>query len=104
MMQTWSLVNLILAFLTGIAALIFLFHKRDEDLKPAQRRKVHIAKGIALAIAIVSCLIYLFSEDMRMEMVLVDKWTLVMTIMFGGEIMADYFVNKKSHYKKYDEE
>lgn len=99
-MNSWSLVNLILAFLTGFAALIFLFHKRDEDLKPSQCKKVHMAKGIALAIAIVSCLIYLFSEDMRYEMIWVDKWTLVMTIMFGGELLADYFVNKKSHYKK----
>ena len=98
MTSSYAVMNIILALLTSIAALIFLFQKKDENLKANQRRKVRIAKGIALTIAIVSCLICLFSEDATLEMEWVDKWTLVMTIMFGGELMADYFVNKKCHY------
>lgn len=98
-MHSWALANFILAFLTGIAALIFLFQKKDENLVAKQRRKVRIAKSIAIEIAIIACLIYLFSSDMHGPMVLADKWTIVMTLMFGGEIMADYFVNKKSHYE-----
>lgn len=98
MMMNWALINLLLTFATGIAAIVFLFHKKDEQLKPAQRKKVRIIKGIALAIAIVTCIIFLFSEDMDLPMVIVDKWTLVMSMMFGGELFADYYVNKKSHY------
>ena len=102
MMTEWALINLILTFATGIAALIFLFYKKDENLKPTQRKKVRIIKGIALMIAIVTCLIFLFSENMELPMTLIDKWTLVMVLMFGGELFADYYVNKKSHYN--DEE
>lgn len=98
-MHSWALINFILAFLTGIAALIFLFQKKDENLVANQRRKVRIAKAIALEVAIVACLIYLFSSDMHGPMVLADKWTVVMALMFGGELTADYFVNKKSHYE-----
>lgn len=104
MTSSYAIANVILALFTSIAALVFLFQKKDENLKAKQRRKVRIAKGIALTIAIVSCLICIFSEDaMAPELEWVDRWTVVLIIMFGGELMADYFVNKKCHYNEENE-
>lgn len=104
MTSSYAVANVILALFTSIAALVFLFQKKDENLKAKQRRKVRIAKGIALTIAIVSCLICIFSEDaMAPELEWVDRWTVVLIIMFGGELMADYFVNKKCHYNEENE-
>ena len=104
MTSSYAVANVMLALFTSIAALVFLFQKKDENLKAKQRRKVRIAKGIALTIAIVSCLICIFSEDaMAPELEWVDRWTVVLIIMFGGELMADYFVNKKCHYNEENE-
>lgn len=104
MTSSYAVANVILALFTSIAAFVFLFQKKDENLKAKQRRKVRIAKGIALTIAIVSCLICIFSEDaMAPELEWVDRWTVVLIIMFGGELMADYFVNKKCHYNEENE-
>lgn len=104
MTSSYAVANVILALFTSIAALVFLFQKKDENLKASQRRKVRIAKGIALTIAIVSCLICIFSEDaMAPELEWADRWTVVLIIMFGGELMADYFVNKKCHYNEENE-
>ncbi len=104
MTSSYAVANVMLALFTSIAALVFLFQKKDENLKAKQRRKVRIAKGIALTIAIVSCLICIFSEDaMAPELEWADRWTVVLIIMFGGELMADYFVNKKCHYNEENE-
>ena len=104
MTSSYAVANVILALFTSIAALVFLFQKKDENLKANQRRKVRIAKGIALTIAIVSCLICIFSEDaMAPELEWADRWTIILIIMFGGELMADYFVNKKCHYNEENE-
>ena len=105
MTSSYAVANVILALFTSIAALVFLFQKKDENLKANQRRKVRIIKGIALAIAIVSCLICLFSEDAvtAPQIEWVDRWTVILTIMFGGELMADYFVNKRCHYNEENE-
>lgn len=104
MTSSYAIANVMLALFTSIAALVFLFQKKDENLKASQRRKVRIIKGVALTIAIVSCLICIFSEDaMAPELEWADRWTIVLIIMFGGELMADYFVNKKCHYNEENE-
>ena len=91
--------NIILAFLTGLAALIFLFQKEEPKIKQLQHRRVRIAKTVALLIAITSCLICIFAENVYSEIVWIDKWTLILTIMFFSELYADYYVYKRCHYK-----
>ena len=99
MTSSYALTNIILAFLTGLAALVFLFLRVEARLKKLQHKRVRIAKTVALLIAITSCLICIFAENVYSEMVWVDKWTLVLTIMFFGELYADYYVYKRCHYE-----
>lgn len=99
MMSSYALTNIILAFLTGIAALVFLFQREEPKIKQLQHRRVRIAKTVALLIAITSCLICIFAENVYSDLVWVDKWTLILTIMFGGELYADYYVYKRCHYE-----
>lgn len=99
MTSSYALTNIILAFLTGIAALVFLFQREEARLKQLQHRRVQIAKTVALLIAVTSCLICIFAENIYSEIVWVDKWTLILTIMFFGELYADYYVYKRCHYE-----
>ena len=99
MTSSYALINIILAFLTGLAALVFLFQREEARLKKLQHKRVRIAKTVALLIAITSCLICIFAENVYSEIVWVDKWTLVLTIMFFGELYADYYVYKRCHYE-----
>ena len=99
MTSSYALTNIILAFLTGIAALVFLFQREEPKIKQLQHRRVRIAKTVALLIAITSCLICIFAENVYSDLVWVDKWTLILTIMFGGELYADYYVYKRCHYE-----
>ena len=99
MTSSYALINIILAFLTGIAALVFLFQREEARLKKLQHRRVRIAKTVALLIAATSCLICIFAENIYSDIVWVDKWTLILTIMFFGELYADYYVYKRCHYE-----
>ena len=99
MTSSYALINIILAFLTGIAALVFLFQREEARLKKLQHRRVRIAKTVALLIAVTSCLICIFAENIYSDIVWVDKWTLILTIMFFGELYADYYVYKRCHYE-----
>ena len=73
------------------------------DLKPYEKRKVYLAKSIAIYIGITACLICLFSEEPAGEhMMLANKWTIVLTLALIGEILTDYFVTKKCHPKEWE--
>ena len=87
MTSSYALINIILAFLTGLAALVFLFQREEPRIKQVQHKRVRIAKTVALIIAITSCLICIFAENVYSEMVWVDKWTLILTIMFLANYM-----------------
>ena len=94
-MNSWALLNLLLAFTTGIIAIVCLCKRKDSGLTPIQRRKARVAKSVAVEVGLLSCLICLFSEDFSGTMIWYNKWTIVMILIFAGELMADYFVNKK---------
>ena len=69
-------------------------------MKPYEKRKVYIAKSIAIYIGIVACLVCLFSERQTgMHMLVADKWSIVLFFFLIGETLTDYFVAKKCHPK-----
>ena len=102
-MIKWALLNILLAFATGLIALLSASRHKDIDLKPFEKRKVYLAKSIAIYIGLVACLICLFSEQPMGEHILVaDKWTIVLTMCLIGELLTDYFVGKKCHPKDWN--
>ena len=102
-MIKWALLNILLAFATGIIALLSVSRHKDIDLKPYEKRKVYIAKSIAIYIGIVACLVCLFSERQTgMHMLVADKWSIVLFFFLIGEMLTDYFVAKKCHPKDWE--
>lgn len=68
-----------------------------------KKRKVYLAKSIAIYIGIVSCLVCLFSErPMGANMLLADKWSIILFFLLIGELLTDYFVGKKCHPKDWE--
>lgn len=101
-MIKWALLNILLAFATGIIALLSVSRHKDIDLKPFEKRKVYLAKSIAIYIGIVACLICLFSEQpTSMGILVADKWSIVLFFILMGEMLTDYFVAKKCHPKQW---
>ena len=102
-MIKWALLNILLAFATGLIAIISASRHKDINLKPFEKRKVYLAKSIAIYVGLVACLICLFSEQPMGEHILVaDKWTIVLTMCLIGELLTDYFVGKKCHPKDWN--
>ena len=101
-MVKWALLNILLAFTTGILAITSTSKHKDLDLTPYEKRKVYLAKSICIYIGLVSCLICLFSEQPVGEHLLIaDKWSIVLVLCLIGELLTNYFVNKKCHPKDY---
>lgn len=104
-MIKWALLNILLAFTTGIIALWSVSRHKDVNLKPHEKRKVYIAKSIAVYIGIIACLVCLFSEQEIKGEVLVlvtDKWSIILGCLLIGELLTDYFVAKKCHPKDWE--
>ena len=102
-MVKWALLNILLAFATGIIALLSVSRHKDINLKPFEKRKVYLAKSISVYIGIVACLVCLFSEQpVGAHMLLVDRWTLILFFLLIGELLTDYFVSKKCHPKDWE--
>ena len=99
-MCNYALFNILLAFITGILAIIFLCRKKDVDLTPVQRRRVRMAKSISVEIGLVSCLVCLFSKHMELWTKFVDRWSLIMFILFLGAILSAYYVDRRCHGKQ----
>ncbi len=102
-MDKYALLNILLAFTTGILAIVSATQHKDVDLKPYEKKKVYLAKSIAIYIGITACLICLFSEEQAGEhMMLANKWTIVLTLALIGELLTGYFVNKKCHPREWE--
>ena len=102
-MVRWALLNILLAFTTGIIAMLSASKHKDVNLKPYEKRKVYLAKSIAIYIGLIACLICLFSEQEVGEQLLVaDRWTIILSLCLIGELLTDYFVSKKCHPKDWE--
>ncbi len=91
----WALINLICTVITLLAAVYTFFAKRknkkdeqndtDEDKKKARFTKT--AKIISIALTIVAIVSFILTENMRLPMVLVDKWTILMVVYVVFQIV-----------------
>jgi len=113
----WALVNLILAIAGAILAIItairVLVHKRDEkdedgdeyerdyvedDYEPEKEKEAKLRLVwilTSLITGILGIIVFLLTEDMRLPMVLVDRWTIVNAIIFILGVVAYIFERKR---------
>lgn len=99
----WALLNLILSILTVISGIIFLLHKKDEELEEEDSKKVNRFKILSTLTAIASVIVFILTEDMTATMAWVDKWTIAMAIVLCIEFIEDYYIHKNSKYEEEEE-
>ena len=113
--HAWALVNLILAIAGAILAIItairVLVHKRDEkdddederdyieeDFEPEKEKQKRLRLVwilTSLTTGILGIIVFLLTEDMRLPMVLVDRWTIVNVIIFSLGVITYIFEIKR---------
>ncbi len=106
----WALLNLIAAALTTIGAIVALARKReddddedDDDEEARAKRRLRIAKIVGLVLAAISIIVFILTEDISLTMELVDKWTILMALLFLGQIISA-IVAKNAADAEYEEE
>ena len=107
---TWALLNLILTIVSCLIAIILLFVKKksenDEytDEEEKDIRSMRRFKFFSILFGIVSIIVFIFTEDMTMPMVWIDKWTILMAIFTGIEIANIFIIRQKAQEEETEEE
>lgn len=108
--EKWALFNLIIALIIltiGIALLFVRQSKKEDDNKGAyeeDKKDIRKFKLLALFIGIVSIIVFLFTEDITLEMQLIDKWTIIMLLFFIDQLFATMIIHKVARGSKKDEQ
>lgn len=107
---TWALFNLILTIISCLIAIILLFVKKksenDEytDEEEKDIRSIRRFKIFSILFGIISIIVFIFTEDMTMPMVWVDRWTILMAIFTGIEIANIFIIRQKAQEEEETEE
>ena len=102
--SAWALVNLICAILTvifSVALLIGLAGKKTktEEAENGEEVEKEIKKKkfwrfFSIVPALAAVIVFLLTEDMRLPMVFVDRWTLLMVIIGLVQVLVMVFAKK----------
>lgn len=100
--RKWALVNLIVTIISVLIALITAFsflkkskEEQEEDETSEEEKKHRKRKLLTLIPAVISVVVLVLTEDFRLKMGLIDKYTLLMAIlMIVTAIMALITRNK----------
>ena len=76
----------------NILVLLIIPRKKNDEEKEKKYRSN--ALGVILAIAAV--VLFIFTQNVYLPMVLVDKWTILMAAFTGGGILTKVFGYKKA--------
>ena len=108
--EKWALLNLIIALLTLALGIILLFirqKKKEDDNEGAYRedkKDIRKFKILSLFIGILAIIVFLFTEDITLEMQLIDKWTIIMLLLFIDQLFAALIIHKEAKGSKKDEQ
>ena len=117
----WALLNLICAVLSTLGAVVLLLSKSkkdeeeeededevkvmaaEEEDEPEQKKRKGIYKVLGSLSAIASIVIFILTEDITKPMVLTDRWTLLMVVLFIVSL-GSLFLGRRWHEEDDDEE
>ena len=102
----WTLINLIAAVLSVVLAVVALLakHAKDEDEDDENESTRHRRwKVIATIDAILAVVVFILTENLAHDMVLVEKWTVLMVLFGLISIVSTYFA-RKWHEEDEDED
>ena len=103
--NSWALLNLICSAGTVLLGLFLLISKtkkeeeededeqkgfanEDDEANHYKRNKLYRLLGVVTAVA--SVLVFIFTEDMRAKMVIIDRWTLLMVVLLFVNVVTFY--------------
>ena len=103
--NSWALLNLICSAGTVLLGLVLLISKtkkeeeededeqkgfanEDDEANHYKRNKLYRLLGVITAVA--SVLVFIFTEDMRAKMVIIDRWTLLMVVLLFVNVVTFY--------------
>ena len=106
--NNWALLNLIAAALSTVGAALALRRRRedddedgdgsddddDDDEERSKKRKLNAYKAAGAAAAVASIIAFILTEDMSNPMILADRWTILMAILFAGQAATAYGAKK----------
>ena len=109
----WALVNLVLSvvgFILSIALLLIVCvllpsmkkQKAQKDSEKQQKQHRNLWLLVALAMGITGVIVFLLTENVKLPMGLVDKWTIINAAIFIVELITIPFIfkRKKNHEKQ----
>ena len=119
----WALVNLILTILTALGSVLLLLGYLGKKNKEATDEDGNVIldengeatleytlkkKGFwrlfSLVPAIVAIIVFILTENMRLPMVLVDRWTLLMLVIALVQVAVAFFSKKKKEEPEEEEQ
>ena len=103
--NSWALLNLICSAGTVLLGLFLLISKtkkeeeededeqkgfanEDDEANHYKRNKLYRLLGVITSVA--SVLVFIFTEDMRAKMVIIDRWTLLMVVLLFVNVVTFY--------------
>ena len=101
--NSWALLNLICSAGTVLLGLFLLISKtkkeeeedeqegfanEDDEANHYKRNKLYRLLGVVTSVA--SVLVFIFTEDMRAKMVIIDRWTLLMVVLLFVNVVTFY--------------
>ena len=115
---SWALLNLILTIVVGlimIALLVTTFFKRrkedeekeehnneNEDEEKEKIKKYIGLRLLSIVATVIAIILFILTQDMRLPMVFVDKWTIWHVIIVAATLILAWFSRKK--YEEEDDE
>ncbi len=111
---TWALLNLILAIITVVTSFVLIVgyfvikQKEDEEYEENEEyekvnRKAFFRFGSAV-VALVSVIAFIWTQNMLLDMVFVDRWTILMLVLTIIQVVFSIFARKTKTYKMAEEE
>ena len=105
----WALLNLILTIISCIIAIVLIFAKKkseNEEYTDEEKKDIRGIKRFkiySILIGIISIIVFILTEDMTLQMILIDKWTILMAIFTIAEIINIFIIRHKSKEEDEDE-
>ena len=109
----WALINLVAAIVSVLLGIVLVLSKnkkdKDEDEEQnenedAEEVKRHKRwKVVSVIDAILAVVVFIFTENMRLPMVLVDKWTMLM-VLFAVVSVISLVLGRKYHEEDEEDE
>ena len=109
----WALINLVAAVVSVLLGIVLVLSKnkkdKDEDEEQNENEDTEEVKRhkrwkvVSVIDAVLAVVVFIFTENMRLPMVLVDKWTMLM-VLFAVVSVISLVLGRKYHEEDEEDE